>query len=93
MAAKLSNRELQEKVKVLEQEIAGQRSIEKLLWAKQDQLFKVLDSMDAIVYVADMQSYEVLFANRYTEKLFGHITGKTCWKVLQSGMMGPLSFL
>ena len=92
MAAKPSYSDLQEKVKALEQELAGQRSIEKLLWEKQDQLFKVLDSLEAIVYVADMQSYEILFANRYAEKLFGHITGKTCWKVLQSGMTGPCPF-
>jgi len=92
MAAKPSYSELQEKVKDLERELAGQQSIEKLLWEKQDQLFKVLDSLEAIVYVADMQSYEILFANRYTEKLFGHVTGKTCWKVLQSGMTGPCPF-
>jgi PAS domain S-box-containing protein len=92
MTTKPSYSELQKKVKVLEQELAGQRSIEKLLWEKQDQLFKVFDSLEAIVYVADMQSYEILFANRYTEKLFNHITGKTCWKVLQSGMTGPCPF-
>ena len=92
MTAKPSYSELQKKVKALEQELAGQRSIEKLLWEKQDQLFKVLDSLEAVVYVADMQSYEILFANRYAEKLFGHITGKTCWKVLQSGMTGPCPF-
>ena len=92
MTAKPSYSELQEKVKDLERELAGHHSIEKLLWEKQDQLFKVLDSLDAIVYVADMYSYEILFANRYAEKLFGHITGKTCWKVLQSGMTGPCPF-
>jgi PAS domain S-box-containing protein len=92
MTAKPSYSELQKKVKALEQELAGQRSIEKLLWKKQDQLFKVLDSLEAIVYVADLRSYEILFANRYAEKLFGHITGKTCWKVLQSGMTGPCPF-
>ncbi len=92
MTAKPSYSELQKKVKTLEQELAGHRSIEKLLWEKQDQLFKVLDSLEAIVYVADMQSYEILFANRYTENLFGHITGKTCWQVLQSGMAGPCPF-
>ena len=75
-ATKPSYSELQEKVKFLEKELAGHRSIEKLLWEKQDQLFKVLDSLEAIVYVADMQSYEILFANLHTEKLFGHITGK-----------------
>jgi len=92
MAAKQSYSELHQKVKILERELAGHQSIEKLLWEKQDQLFKVLDSLEAIVYVADMQSSEVLFANRYTEKLFGHITGKNCWQVLQSGMAGPCPF-
>jgi two-component system phosphate regulon sensor histidine kinase PhoR len=92
MTTKASYSELQQKIKELEQELAGHRSIEKLLWEKQDQLFKVLDSLEAVIYVSDMQSYEVLFANRYAEKLFGHITGKTCWKVLQSGMTGPCPF-
>ena len=92
MDAQPSYNELHQKVKILERELAGHQSIEKLLWEKQDQLFKVLDSLEAIVYVADMQSYEVLFANRYTEKLFGHITGKTCWQVLQSDMTGPCPF-
>jgi PAS domain S-box-containing protein len=92
MPAKPSYSELQKKVKALEKELAGNLSIEKLLWEKQDQLFKVLDSLEAIVYVADLHSYEILFANRYAERLFGHITGKTCWKVLQSGMTGPCPF-
>jgi PAS domain S-box-containing protein len=92
MTAKPSYSDLEAKVKDLEREIAGQQSIEKLLWMKQDQLFKVLDSLEAIVYVADMHSYEILFANRYAERLFGHITGKTCWQVLQSGMSGPCPF-
>ena len=74
------------------EELAGQRSIEKLLWEKQDQLFKVLDSLEAIVYMADMQSYEILFANQHAEKLFGHITGEICWQVLQSGMTKPCPF-
>ena len=36
MTAKPSYSELQKKVKALEQELAGQRSIEKLLWKKQE---------------------------------------------------------
>ena len=92
MSPKTSYRDLEAKVKALEKEIAGQKSIEKLLWNKQDQLFKVLDSLDAIVYVADMHSYEIIFANLHAEKLFGHVTGRICWQVLQSGMSGPCPF-
>jgi len=92
MVDKPSYSELQKKVEYLEIELAGQKSVEKLLWDKQDQLFKVLDSLDAFVYVADIQTYEILFANHLTEKLFGHITGKICWQVLQTGMTGPCPF-
>ena len=92
MSPKPSYSQLEEKVKALEKELSGHHDIEKILWEKQDQLFKVLDSLDAIVYVADMQSYEILFVNRYAEKLFGSITGKICWKVLQSNMTGPCPF-
>jgi len=92
MTAKPSYSDLEEKVKTLEKEVAGQHSIEKLLWKQRDQLFKVLDSLDAIVYVADMHSYEILFANRYAEKLFGQISGKICWQVMQFGMGGPCPF-
>lgn len=92
MTAKPSYSQLQEKVEVLERELSGHHDIEKMLWEKQDQLFKVLDSLDAIVYVADMESYEILFVNRYAEKLFGNITGKICWQVLQSNMTGPCPF-
>ena len=92
MTAKSSYSQLEKKVKALEWELSGHHDIEKMLWEKQDQLFKVLDSLDAIVYVADMESYEILFVNRYAEKLFGNITGKICWQVLQSNMTGPCPF-
>jgi PAS domain S-box-containing protein len=92
MTAKPSYNQLEEKVKALEQELSGHHDIEKMLWEKQDQLFKVLDSLDALVYVADMQSYEIIFVNRYAEQLFGNITGKICWQVLQSNMTGPCPF-
>ncbi|MDH3688372.1 MAG: GGDEF domain-containing protein [Gammaproteobacteria bacterium] len=52
----------------------------------------VLDSLDALVYVCDMQTYELLFVNQYGASIWGDIQGKTCWKVLQAGQDGPCSF-
>jgi len=49
-----------------------------------DTYLTVLDNIDAIVYVADMQTYEVLYANKYTENRVGDILGKPCWQVLQA---------
>jgi len=52
----------------------------------------VLDSLDALVYVSDMQSYELLFVNEYGRSIWGDIQGKTCWKVLQADQDGPCPF-
>lgn len=55
----------------------------------QNHLRAALDSINAIIYVADLTSHEILFINRYTEDLFGNIVGKICWRALQSGQTGP----
>ncbi len=55
-------------------------------------LLTVLDSLDAIVYVADIQTYELLFLNRFSRDIFGDGIGKPCWQVLQSDQEGPCEF-
>lgn len=52
----------------------------------------VMDSLDALVYVADMETYEVLFLNKFGREVFGEPDGKVCWQMLQSGQSGPCSF-
>ncbi len=52
----------------------------------------IMDSLDALVYVADMQTYELLFINEYGKKLFGNIEGQICWQTLQSDQSGPCTF-
>lgn len=52
----------------------------------------VLDSMDSLVYVADMDTYELLFVNQFCRNNWGEITGQTCWKVLQTDQTGPCAF-
>ncbi len=55
-------------------------------------LLTVLDSMDAMVYVIDMKTHEVLFGNKYLKDLFGDAEGKLCWQVIQKGQSGPCDF-
>ena len=57
-----------------------------------EQFHSLMDSLDAIVYVADMDTYEVLFINSYGRDLLGDITGQICWKSLQKGQSGPCTF-
>ncbi|MDZ7656023.1 MAG: ATP-binding protein [Sulfurimicrobium sp.] len=55
-------------------------------------LATVLDSLDALVYVADMQNHEILFLNKFAQESFGNVTGKICWQALQSNQSGPCAF-
>lgn len=55
-------------------------------------LATVLDSLDALVYVADMKTYELLFLNKYALKIVGDVNGKRCWQSLQNGQTGPCAF-
>jgi PAS domain S-box-containing protein len=57
-----------------------------------ERLLTVLDSLDAVVYVADMETYEILFVNKYLRNLVGHVVGQTCWQTLQVGQSGPCDF-
>ncbi len=54
-----------------------------------DRLVKVCDSVDANVHVADMDSYEVLFANQRVRETCGDIVGRRCWEVMRTGQDGP----
>ena len=56
------------------------------------QIFTVLDNLEAIIYVADMRTHEILYINQYTREIFGDITGEICWRSLQSGQSGPCTF-
>lgn len=75
-----------------------QQNIHKLTQANEKmesshkRLLSVLDGIDAIVYVADMRTYEVLFINDYMKKIFGDITGQLCWQSIQTDQTGPCPF-
>ncbi|HOW04082.1 HAMP domain-containing sensor histidine kinase [Methanospirillum hungatei] len=51
-----------------------------------------MDSVDALVYVADMQTHEILFINQYGKRIWGDVIGKTCYQSLQNGFDQPCSF-
>ena len=74
------------------EDITNRKAAERAL-KESEKLFRtVLDSIDAAVYVADMDSYEILFVNAYLKNIFGDITGQTCWKALQKDQGGPCLF-
>lgn len=64
----------------------------KNLKRNETQLRLLMDSLDAIVYVKDMGTHEILFINRYGKKHLDDITGTICWQTMQKDQKGPCSF-
>ncbi|MEW6600905.1 MAG: ATP-binding protein [Nitrospirota bacterium] len=76
----------------LHQEITERKKVEEQLQEAHNRLLTILDGIDALIYVADMETYQLLFINKYGRDIWGDVQGGTCWKVLQTGMEGPCGF-
>jgi PAS domain S-box-containing protein len=77
---------------LLTEEIAERKRTEEALVAANRKFTEVINKLDALVYVADMERYEVLFVNQHGRKLFGDIEGQLCWRTIQKGQSGPCEF-
>lgn len=71
-------------------QISGSKK-EILLEEIQAQLYTILDSIDALVYVADMETHEILFINQRGRSRFGDVIGQKCYTSIQ-GQDHPCSF-
>jgi len=85
-------RQLLEERDRLQIEIAERIRAEEVTKASHERLLTVLNGLDAIVYVADMNSYELLFVNNFVKDHFGDVVGQQCWKTIQTGQSGPCAF-
>jgi len=54
-------------------------------------LMTVLNAMEATIYVADMDTHEILFLNQSARQIFGPVEGLLCYQVLQ-GLDAPCPF-
>ncbi len=51
---------------------------------KRPEVFSIFDDMDEIVYVADPDSYEILYVNESVKTIFGQdLLGRKCYRTLQ----------
>ena len=68
---------------ILQKEEMRKRA-EETLRASHERFLTVLDSIDATIYVAEIETYEILFMNKNMKKNFGRdMTGEICWKVFR----------
>ncbi len=67
---------------------------ERALEAYSQTLHTILDGLDAVIYVADINTYEIIFVNRKLQDFIGRddLVGKLCYQVLQKGQTGPCPF-
>lgn len=52
----------------------------------------IVHSTGALVYVIDMDSYEIVFSNDRCREVFGPVDGKICYQVLQKDQLQPCDF-
>jgi len=81
---------LGDREEILEEE---QRKAQQDIQNQFKQLNTLFDSMNAVVYVADLESYELLYVNRFAADFFGQDwQGHKCYHYLQEGITQPCDF-
>jgi signal transduction histidine kinase/CheY-like chemotaxis protein len=76
--------ELQKANEDLKREFAERRRAEEEIKHSHEILVTVLDSIDADVFVADIESHDILLMNRHMRESFGgDLTGAKCWEAFQ----------
>jgi signal transduction histidine kinase len=69
------------------------RQAEEAIRTQFTQISTIFDSLNALVYVVDMESYRLLYLNRYGTQLFGaKWEGRPCYEVIQGGKTVPCDF-
>ena len=68
------------------------KTAEESLRVANAQFTAAMDSIDAIVYVADMETFELLFMNTRARQVSGAKIGEICWSAFHCGQDGPCSF-
>ncbi|HCC53767.1 MAG TPA: hypothetical protein DEQ20_02415 [Desulfobulbaceae bacterium] len=91
-AIKSRTEALVENTQRLEEEVAIRKNAENTLRQTHEVLVVVLDSMPFSVYVTDMRTHRIIYANRFLRARHGEeIIGQPCWRVIQQAD-GPCFF-
>lgn len=80
-----TKRELEDSLATIEKEIFERKNVESKLQASHKRFLKVLNSIDATIYVADLNTYEILFMNKNMIENFGRdMVGELCWNLFRN---------
>jgi diguanylate cyclase (GGDEF)-like protein len=73
------------KEQISKQLMQGTGSNKQSLQFEFDCISTILNSLDALVYVSDMDTHDLIFVNDYGEKTWGLPLGRKCYQYFQSG--------
>ena len=73
------------------EDITDRKHLQEVLEESHRRLMTVLNAMEATIYVADMDTHEILFLNQSARQIFGPVEGQLCYQVLQ-GLDAPCPF-
>ena len=78
--------------RIVMSDITEHKREEEEIRIQNERFSQVLNGLDALVYVVDMKTYEIVFINSYGQNIWGDIRGKICWQTIQTGYAGPCEF-
>ena len=90
--AHYARNEGQDCIVAIYRDISERKQSELALHQATQRFTAVLDGIDAAVYVADMETYEVLYVNPTIKDLVGDVVGKKCWQTIRKDQTGPCEF-
>jgi len=69
-------------------DIGERKRVEQALRGEYERFVTVMDALHAQVYVADMDTYDILFVNKSVRELYGDCVGKLCYETFQVDQTG-----
>ncbi|MCF6271025.1 MAG: PAS domain S-box protein [Melioribacteraceae bacterium] len=73
-------------------DITKRKKSEELIKNANTQFSLIMNSLDALVFVSDLETYELLFVNKALSNIVGDVTGKICWQAIQKNQGSPCKF-
>jgi anti-anti-sigma regulatory factor len=73
-----------QRIETLERNTSRRKARNEEISVHNEQMLSIFDGINEVIYVADPDTYELLFINKTVKDLFGDIVGQKCYQALQN---------